>query len=74
MTVLFVTEQGRQPCVQLPIWRTRFLYLYPRVTGWPSLYPHEPSSLLVAFYDSQGYGGVIRATVELLYPASTRRK
>jgi hypothetical protein len=33
------TEQGRQPCVQPPTWRTRSLYLYPPVTGWPSIPP-----------------------------------
>jgi hypothetical protein len=36
--ILF-TEQGRQPCVQPPTWRTRSLYLCPPVTQWPSYTP-----------------------------------
>jgi hypothetical protein len=35
----FSTEQGRQPCVQHPTWRTRSFYLGPPVTGWPSYTP-----------------------------------
>jgi hypothetical protein len=47
-----LTEQGRQPYVQHPIWRTRSQYLYPVI-------PQPPGSLFVSFYDSQGYGGGI---------------
>jgi hypothetical protein len=52
-TVFFFTEQGRQPCVQPPTWRSRSLYLSPsdRVA---QLYPQAPGSLFIAFYDSQG--------------------
>jgi hypothetical protein len=53
------TEQGRQPCVQPSTWRTRSLYLCPRVTGWLRYIPQAPGSLLIAFYNSRGYGGSI---------------
>jgi hypothetical protein len=45
------TEQGYQPCIQPPTWRTRSLYLSPcdRVA---QLYPQELGSLFVTFYDS----------------------
>jgi hypothetical protein len=56
---IFFTEQGRQPNVQLPTCRTRSLYLRPQVTEWPSYTPQTRSSLFIAFYDSQGYGGGI---------------
>jgi hypothetical protein len=36
---IFFTEQDTQPCVQPPNLRTRFLYLFPPVTGWPSYIP-----------------------------------
>jgi hypothetical protein len=35
----FFTEQGRQPCVQIPTWRTWSLYLRPLVKEWPSYTP-----------------------------------
>jgi hypothetical protein len=37
----FFTEQGRQPCVQPPTWRTWSLYLCPSVTGWSSYTPRH---------------------------------
>jgi hypothetical protein len=36
------TEQGFQPCVQPPMWRTRSLYLCPPMTGWRSYTPRHP--------------------------------
>jgi hypothetical protein len=35
----FFAEQGCQPCIQPPTWRTRSLYLCPPETGWPSYTP-----------------------------------
>jgi hypothetical protein len=52
------TEQGRQPCVQPPAWRIKSLYLCPPVTV-AQLYSQTPGSLLVAFYNLQGYNGGI---------------
>jgi hypothetical protein len=51
------TEQGRQPCVQLPTWRTRSLYLFPLVTGWTSYIAGHRLPFSSPSYDSQGYGG-----------------
>jgi hypothetical protein len=61
----FFTEQGRQPCLQPPTWRTRALYLYPPVTGWLSYAPRHrvPFSSLST---------TRRATVAVFLPASTR--
>jgi hypothetical protein len=42
-----------------PNWRARSSYLYPQEQGGPDI-PQALSSLSVAFYDSQGYGGGIR--------------
>jgi hypothetical protein len=53
----FFTEQGRQPCVQPPTWRTRSLYLGPPRNRVAQSYLQAPGSLFVAFYDLQGYGG-----------------
>jgi hypothetical protein len=38
-TLIFFTEQDRQPCVQTPTSRSRSLYLCPPVTGWPNYIP-----------------------------------
>jgi hypothetical protein len=59
------TEQGRQPFVQPPAWRTRSLYLYPPGTGWPSYTPRHR----VPFSPSST---TRRATAEVFDPASTR--
>jgi hypothetical protein len=37
----YFTEQGRQPCVQHPTWRTRSLYLCPLATAGPSYIPRH---------------------------------
>jgi hypothetical protein len=59
-SVIFIAEQGRQACVQPPAWGTRFLYLCPPVTGWPSYaLTHRHFFFFVAFYCSKGYGGGI---------------
>jgi hypothetical protein len=52
------TEQGRQPYVQPPTWRTMSSYLGPsdRVA---QLYPQAPGTPFIAFYDSHGCGGGI---------------
>jgi hypothetical protein len=34
-TIIIFTEQGLQPCIQPPIWRSKSLYVCPPVTGWP---------------------------------------
>jgi hypothetical protein len=48
----FFTEQGRQPCLRPPTWRTKSLCLCPPVTGWPSYTPSHcvpfPSPLRLA--------------------------
>jgi hypothetical protein len=62
--VLF-KEQGHQPCVQLPTWRTRSLYLCPPVTGWLSYTPRHR----VPFSSPST---TRRAKVEVLQPAFTR--
>jgi hypothetical protein len=41
-----------------PVWKTRYLYLCPQVTGCPVI-PQASGSLFVAFHDSLGYGGGI---------------
>jgi hypothetical protein len=50
----FFTEQGCQPCIQPPTWRSRS-----PTDRVAKLYPRAPGSLIVTFYDSQGYGGGI---------------
>jgi hypothetical protein len=40
VTILF-TEQGRQPCVQLPTWWAMYLYLCPSVARWSSYIPRH---------------------------------
>jgi hypothetical protein len=57
------TEQGHQPCFQLPTWRTRSPYLCPPVTGWSSYTPRH----WVPFSSSPT---TRRARVEVLDPAS----
>jgi hypothetical protein len=45
----FFTDQGCQPCFQLPA-LTKFLYLCPPVTGWPSYTPrHQVLFLFLQF-------------------------
>jgi hypothetical protein len=53
------TEQRRQPRVKILPWSTRSLYLGSVVTGWRIYTPRHRVSLLLIFYDSQGYGGGI---------------
>jgi hypothetical protein len=43
-----------------PTWRAGFPYLYPPSNRVAQLYSQAVSSLFVASYDSQGYGGGIR--------------
>jgi hypothetical protein len=64
-TVIFFTEQGRQPCIQPPTRRTRSLYLCPTVTGWLSYTP----SHWVPFSSSSM---TCRATVEVFSSAFTQ--
>jgi hypothetical protein len=52
------TEQGCQPCIQPPTWRTRSLYLCLPVTGWPSYTPRHRVPFSLSFMTS-------RATVEV---------
>jgi hypothetical protein len=56
MTIYFTVSTSRL----LPIWRARSPYLYPPRNMVAQLHPQALSSLFVASYDSQGYGGVIR--------------
>jgi hypothetical protein len=46
-----------------PIWRARSPYLYAPRNSLDQLYPQALGSLLVASYDSQGYGGGIRPSL-----------
>jgi hypothetical protein len=57
--IFFFTEQGRQPCVQPPIWKTRSLYLCSPVTVWPSYTPRHRVHFSSSFFAPQGYGGGI---------------
>jgi hypothetical protein len=62
----FFSEQGRQPCVQLPEPGGPGLYIYaPPVTAWPIYTPRHR----VPFWSPSA---TREATVEVLDPASTR--
>jgi hypothetical protein len=60
-TYFFFTEQCHQPCVKLPTWRTRSLYVCTSSDRVAQLYPQAPGSPFVAFCGSQSYGEGILA-------------
>jgi hypothetical protein len=71
-TIIYFTEQGCQPCVQLPTWRIRSLYLLcPLSERVAQLHPQAAASLFLTFYDLQGYSGGILTHLHTGYACIT---
>jgi hypothetical protein len=61
----FLTEQGRQPCVQPPNMEDQVPVFMSPSDRVAQLYPQAPGSLLIAFHVSQGYGGGILTRIHM---------
>jgi hypothetical protein len=58
--LLFQIRDSSTPEGQVPV------FISP-IKGVARLYPHALASIFVAFYDSQGFGGGIRARLHTVY-------